>query len=68
MDETTRTLIRRLAVRLLNCDEGLSREAWTYLWQLLSEAGHQDIIDQVEVEDGRFYLPENACLLAEDYT
>jgi hypothetical protein len=67
MDEITRkTLVRRLAVRLLDDDEGASREVWTYLWQLLSEAGHQDIIDQVEVEGSRFYLSETAQLLPED--
>lgn len=66
MDKTTTTLVRRLAVRLLDNDEDISEDAWCYLRQLLEVAGHQDIIDQVEATDGRFYLPKDATLLPED--
>jgi len=66
MDKTTKDLLRRLAVRLLDDNEDISADAWCYLRQLLEEAGHLDLIDQVEATDGRFYLPETAQLSAED--
>ena len=64
--KTMSLLSRRLAVRLLDNDEDISEGAWCYLRQLLEEAGHQDIIDQVDATDGRFYLPTNAILKPED--
>jgi hypothetical protein len=66
MDKTTKYLLRRLAIQLLDYDEDISEDAWGYLRQLLEEAGHRDLIDQVDATDGRFYLPETAHLLAED--
>jgi hypothetical protein len=66
MDKTTKYLLRRLAIQLLDNDEDISEDAWHYLRQLLEEAGHRDLIDQVDATDGRFYLPKDAQLLPED--
>ena len=50
--------IRKLAIALLNDEEGISSKAWVILWSMLRKAGDNfDILDSVRSTEGRYYLP-----------
>ena len=50
--------MRKLAIALLDDDDGINSDAWDILRLILIGEGHDDIIDAVKAQDGRFYLPE----------
>jgi hypothetical protein len=49
--------LRKFAVVLLNDDQGINYPAWELLRAMLRKEGHTDIIDAVDMQDGRVYLP-----------
>lgn len=57
---TVRTLLRRLAIELMDNDEDISEVSYVYLRELLEEFDSRDIIDSVNATDGRFYIEEGA--------
>jgi len=54
------SLMRQLAILLLDDEQGIQYEAWSFLADML-DAGDEDnldIINAVKVTEGRAYLPE----------
>lgn len=52
--------MRRLAIALLDDDNGISRQAWEILSELLdSEPDNSDIFDAVRCDGERYYLPKD---------
>ncbi len=51
--------LRKLAIALLDDDQGISEAAYDQLRPLLEEDGAIDIIEAVKATDGRYYLPDN---------
>lgn len=52
-------LLRKLAISLLDDDNGISENSWTLLKCLLEEeSGFDDILQSVKSTEGRVYLPE----------
>jgi len=50
--------IRKLAIALLDDNEGINERAWNILQELLEESNqNQDLIGAVKSTDGRFYIP-----------
>ncbi len=56
------TKIRDLALKILDDDEGISNEAWPLLSELLTENGHDDIIEHVEACKNRVFLMSDSPL------
>lgn len=52
--------LRQMAIEVLNDDHGISQDAWLPLFELL-EGNHDDIIQAVEAQDGRLFLPEDVA-------
>ena len=63
----TNETLRKLAVQLLDDDDGINESAWDTLSEALEENGELDILQAVDAADERFYLPEGraARLLGE---
>ncbi len=55
--------LRKLAIALLDTEDGISEEAWTTLSEMLAEGDENawDIIKLVDATDGRFYLKHEAA-------
>lgn len=52
--------IRSLALSLLDDDEGISEDSWDELrTRLIEEGGNSDIINAVDGNDGRVYIPSD---------
>ena len=51
--------LRKLAILLLDDENGINEAAYNELAAELSAAGHTDILNAVTAQDGRFYLGED---------
>ncbi len=50
--------LKKLALALLDDDEGICLNGFNALHDLLQKEGLQEITDRVDATDGRFYLKE----------
>jgi len=62
MTKAEREQVRKLAVTLLDDDQGISNEAYMILRDMLARASAMDIIRLVEATDDRFYLTGSISL------
>ena len=51
--------VRKMALLLLDEDNGIDAEAFTLLHGLLSETGNEDIIEAVDIAENRAYVGED---------
>jgi len=51
--------LRKLAILLLDDENGINEAAYNELATQLAEAGHTDILNAVTAQDGRYYLGED---------
>ena len=51
--------IRKMALYLLDDENGISERAYVYLSGMLVESGNEDILQQVDATNGRFYIGED---------
>jgi hypothetical protein len=52
--------LRNFALALLDDEQGINSEAWDTLRDLLYDDEQNDIVEAVQSQDGRFYLPGSA--------
>lgn len=50
--------LRKLAILLLDDENGINEAAYNELVPLLIESGDQDVLDAVNAQDGRFFIGE----------
>jgi hypothetical protein len=50
---------RKMALLLLDDDNGISKQAYGYLSAMLIETGNDDILDAVDLTDNRAYIGED---------
>jgi hypothetical protein len=60
-----KTSLRQLAINLLDDSHGISEDAYDNLQEVLGE-NHEDIFNAVEFDKGRYFLPENHGILADN--
>ncbi len=53
---------KKLALALLDDDDGITEDAYTALLDLMPEPLALELNKQVDAQDGRFYLPEGHSL------
>ena len=51
--------VRKMALLLLDDENGISMEAYNFMSVLLSETGNEDILDAVDATEGRAYVGED---------
>jgi hypothetical protein len=51
--------LRKLAILLLDDENGINEAAYNELATQLAEAGHTDILNAVKADAGRYYLGED---------
>jgi len=51
--------VRKLAVKLLDDENGIGEEAVELLSNLLVETDNEDLLPMIESTDGRFYMGED---------
>jgi len=51
--------VRKMALLLLDNDNGISKDAYGYLSAMLIETGNEDILDAVDITEGAVYIGED---------
>ena len=61
MSEVTigKLAVRKMALLLLDDDNGINIEAYGFLSTMLVETGNEDVLDAVDVTDNRAYVGED---------
>jgi len=51
--------VRKMALLLLDDDDGINIEAYGFLSTMLVETGNEDVLDAVDIADNRAYVGED---------
>lgn len=58
--------IRNFAIKALDDGYGITEDAKGELYELLKDTDNSDIFEQIDITDGRMYLPEGCPVLLEE--